>query len=150
MLIRTHFVITVFAVLLLVSEVEHKFVFAAVALFATLIPDVDSKFSKLGKHKVFRGLQFFVKHRGIFHSFVFLILLTLILFSVFPVVASGFFIGYGLHLFADSFTKQGVCLFYPFSKKKSRGFIRTGGMFEIFIFVLFLFADVCWILLKIF
>lgn len=150
MLIRTHLVITVFAVLVLISSVENKFVFILVALIATYIPDIDSKVSKLGKHRIFRIPQFFIKHRGIIHSFVFLIVVFLILVVFVPVVAFAFFIGYSLHLLADSFTRQGVCLFYPFSKMKSKGIIRTDGIFETFIFVIFLIIDVGLILLRVF
>jgi membrane-bound metal-dependent hydrolase YbcI (DUF457 family) len=46
---------------------------------------------------------------------------------LFPVIALGFFLGYGLHLFADSFTKEGITPFYPFSRMKSSGGITTGG-----------------------
>ena len=150
MLVRTHLVITIFAVLLLISQVENKFIFVLCALIATYIPDIDSKFSKLGKHRIFRIPQFFIRHRGILHSFVFLIALTLTLFFVFPVVAFGFFIGYSLHLLADSFTKKGVYLFYPLSKMKSKGIVRTDGILEAFIFVIFLIIDSGLFLLRVF
>jgi membrane-bound metal-dependent hydrolase YbcI (DUF457 family) len=141
MLIRTHIAITVFGILLLIMNVEHKIIFVVVALLATFLPDVDSRYSVIGKRKLNRILQFFTKHRGITHSFVFLILITLILLFVLPVVALGFFLGYGLHLFADSFTKSGITPFHPFSKKKTSGFIVTGKKFEKFVFLGFLILD---------
>ncbi len=140
MLIRTHLSITLFFILLFISNVEHKLVFVLVALIATFIPDIDTRFSSLGKKKVLRVLQFFTKHRGMIHSFTFLILITLFFALFFPIIAFGFFLGYGLHLLADSFTITGIKPFYPF-KKKSSGRIKTGGKSETSIFVFFILAD---------
>ena len=140
MLIRTHLSITLFFVLLFISVVEYKFAFVLVAFLATFIPDADSKFSTLGKKKSFRILQFFIKHRGMMHSFSFLILVTFFLALFFPIISLGFFLGYGLHLLADSFTVRGVRLFYPL-KKKSCGKIKTGKRTETAVFVFFLIGD---------
>lgn len=145
MLIRTHLSITLFFVLLVISSIEHKLAFVLVALIATFIPDVDSQFSSLGKKKTFRILQFFIKHRGMLHSFSFLFMLSLFFVLFFPIIALGFFLGYGLHLLADSFTIKGITPFYPY-KKKSSGRIRTGGKSETSIFVFFVLADL-WLLI---
>ena len=140
MLIYTHLAITLFFVLLLMPFVEYKIVFLISALISSIIPDIDSKFSTLGRKKILRILQFFVKHRGILHSFSFLFLISLLLILFYPKIAFGFVLGYGLHLFADSFTKNGIKPFYPF-KRKIRGIIKTGGKLETMIFVVFLIAD---------
>lgn len=140
MLIRTHLLITLFFILILFSSVENKVVFVVVALIATFIPDIDTKFSKLGKKKVFRPLQFFVSHRGFLHSFIFLALISLIFYLFLPIIMLGFALGYGLHLFADGFTIQGIRPFYPF-KRRLRWKIKTGGKSEVVLFVGFLIAD---------
>lgn len=140
MLIKTHLVITVFFVLLLLPFVSHKVLFVILALLATYIPDVDLSNSKLGKKKIFRPLQFFVKHRGFFHSFTFLFLITFILVMFVPVIALGFFLGYASHLFADCFTPDGIAPFHPW-KIKSKGRIRTGGKVENVIFIVLLILD---------
>ena len=106
------------------------------ALIATYIPDIDTKHSKIGQYFFLRPMQWVVKHRGMFHSFIFLILITLFFVFFIPVLALGFFLGYGLHLFADSFTIEGIKPFYPFGKK-SCGKIRTGGKSETTIFMVF-------------
>ena len=107
MLIRSHLTITIFFVLLLLDKVESKFIFVIVALMATYIPDIDSKKSKLGKYILFRPLQWFTKHRGIFHSFSFLIVVSFILYLFFPYsFLFGFVLGYGLHLLTDCLTIQ--------------------------------------------
>ncbi len=141
MLIKTHLAITIFFILLFIPAVENKVVFSAVALIATFLPDMDSRFSSIGKKPIVRILNFFTKHRGMIHTFTFLISLTVILVLIFPVAAFGFFLGYGLHLLADSFTIQGIIPFYPL-KKKSAGKIKTGSMLERGIFVGLIIADV--------
>ena len=148
MLIKTHLAITVFGILLLILSVEHRLIFVVVALLATFLPDIDSRYSVIGRKKINRILQFFTKHRGITHSFVFLIFVTLILLYLVPIVALGFFLGYGLHLIADSCTKNGITPFHPFSKKKSEGFISTGRKFEKFIFISFIILDVILLWIK--
>ncbi len=150
MLIKTHFLITIIGILILISNVEHKVVFVIVALMATFIPDIDSRYSVVGRRKINRILQFFTKHRGITHSFVFLILITVLLVYVLPIIALGFFLGYGLHLFGDSFTLNGIQAFYPISKKKASGPITTGRKFEKVLFVILLFLALFILWVKIF
>lgn len=140
MLIRTHLLITLFFVLILLSSVENKVVFVVVALIATFVPDIDTKFSKLGRKKVFRPLQFFVNHRGFLHGFIFLALISLVFYLFLPVVVFPFILGYGLHLVADGLTIQGIRPFYPF-KRRLRWKIKTGGKLETVLFVGFLIAD---------
>ena len=141
MLIRTHLAITICGILLLFNYVNNQWVFVAVSLVATFIPDVDSRFSTFGHKYVARVLQILTKHRGMIHSFSFLFTITLLLVLFFPILALGFFLGYGLHLFADSFTPEGIKPFYPW-KKKSSGFVTTGSKLEVVVFVVFVLVDV--------
>jgi len=141
MLAKTHLAITIFFVLIFLKYVSSPVYLVLFSILATFLPDIDSKFSKLGKNKGLRIIQIFLKHRGLLHSFFFLILITFLLVLFFPIIAFPFFLGYGLHLFADSFTISGVRLFYPFKLKYS-GFIETGARKETFIFVIFLFLNV--------
>ena len=148
MLTKTHLAISIFAILLFINSVKSKIIFSIVVLIATLIPDIDSNLSWLGKRIIFRPLQFFVRHRGILHSFTFLILISLIFVLFVPVVVFGFFLGYGSHLLADSFTIDGIRPFYPF-KKTSSWKIRTGGKREIMILIVFIIADLIMVTLKV-
>lgn len=141
MLIKTHLVITLFLVLLLIPYVTYPVWFLAIALIATFIPDIDSKNSKIGHYWFFRPLQWLSKHRGMAHSFTFLILLTFIFALFIPLLALPFFVGYGCHLFSDSFTVEGIKPFYP-SKKMSCGNVVTGSFSETNVFFFFLVADV--------
>ena len=151
MLIRTHLVGTLFLVLLFLNKFEpfwYKVVFVIVALIATFIPDIDTRFSKAGRKKIFRIIQFFSNHRGVFHSFSFLILLCVFFVFILPWIVLPFFVGYGMHLFLDCFTKQGIYPLWPW-KRKCSWIIRTGSRIETFIFALFFALNIILIILKI-
>jgi len=140
MLIKTHLAIIIFALLFFLPAIEYKFIFVTIAIIATFIPDIDNGFSTLGKKPFFKPLQFFTKHRGIIHSFTFCIIVTGLFLLFFPIGALGFFLAYSLHLFADSFTVDGIQPFWPWKKKVS-GEIRVGRIAETSIFVFFILAD---------
>ena len=148
MLIRTHLAITIFAILFFISSVNNKLVFVAVALIATFLPDADTGFSSLGKKKIMKPIQIFVRHRGFLHSLTFLFLLTVIFITYTPTIALAFFLGYFLHIFADSFTMEGIKPFYPFSKMLN-GKLKTGGKKEVTIFVFFILADLTFFGIKV-
>lgn len=141
MLIRTHLAFIVLALILFVPIVNNDLIFIFIALIATMLPDIDNAFSTLGHHKIFRILQFFTKHRGMIHSFTFCIFIAILLAIFWPVAALPFFLGYGLHLFVDSFTQEGVVPFWPYLKKSSWK-LRTGGLVETTIFLFLILLDV--------
>ena len=141
MMLRTHIAVVIFAILLFVQYVNNKLLFVFVALIAASLPDIDTGFSTMGKFKGFRILQFFVRHRGLIHSFTLCIIISLALAFFWPVVSFGFFLGYGLHLFVDSFTIEGIMPFWPYSKKSSWRF-KTGSLTETVVFLLFILIDI--------
>ncbi len=149
MLLRTHLALMIFAIALFVSLVNAPLLFIFVALIATLLPDIDTGFSTLGKHRGFRFLQFFVRHRGIIHSFTFCIIISIVLAVFWPVASFGFFLGYGLHLFMDSFTAEGIIPFWPYKKKSSWHF-RTGSLVETILFLIFVLFDIIIVVWKFF
>jgi len=95
---------------------------------------------------IFRPLQFFVKHRGVIHSFTTGIVLSVLLAFFWPVASLGFFIGYSVHLICDSFTKEGIQPFWPL-RARSKGFIATGGRIEDSLFVFLVLVDAVLIVL---
>lgn len=145
MLFKTHLAIAGFAALFFLPQVEYKLSFIPLVLIATALPDIDSGFSKLGKKKVFRLLQFFTKHRGLLHSFTFCLVLTLLLALYIPVVALPFFIGYALHLLLDALTVEGIRPFWPFGIS-TNGKIGVGGPIEEALFVCFLVVDLIFLI----
>lgn len=148
MLLRTHLALNAFIILLLMNYSSHSILFVCIALFATVLPDIDTPFSYIGRKKPSRIINFFTKHRGFLHSFTFLFLLTIIFALIVPQIAFAFFVGYGFHLFADCFTIQGITPFWPW-KRKSCGRVETGGRFESSLFFIFLILDVIFIGIKI-
>ena len=141
MLIRTHLAISIFFILLFLPFFENKFVFCGILIVSTLLPDVDSSRSKIGKNFLLRPLQFFFGHRGILHSFTFALMLSALIFFFSQEASVAFFFGYGLHLLADSLTMMGITPFYPISKKW-KGIIKTGGWNEAIIFMILILMNV--------
>lgn len=140
MMLRTHLAIVILFIILFLPHVSSKFLFVVIALLATVVPDIDTGFSTIGSKGIFRIVQVFVKHRGFFHSLTFCIFVSIILAFFLPVLSLGFFLGYSIHLFADSFTKEGITPFWPYKKISSWHF-KTGGRVETTLFVIFLLLD---------
>ena len=137
MLFRTHVVFSLAVWLGLSYFLVMPFYVLIFVLLATVFVDVDAWNSKFGNHWFFRPLQFLTRHRGVLHSLVAGVLLSLILGSVSLWAGFGFFVGYVSHLFLDCFTKSGVALFWPF-KYRVRGFVKSGGIVEQVVFVIIL------------
>ncbi|PXY71344.1 hypothetical protein CXX78_01595 [Candidatus Parvarchaeota archaeon] len=141
MLMKTHLAIGAFAALFFLQQVSHKSVFIVTILIASLLPDIDSGFSTLGRKKIFKLIQMFTKHRGLFHSFTFCIVFSIFLAFYFPIFAFPFFLGYALHLFADAWTIDGIRPFWP-TKHVSKGKVRVGSPLEDVIFVIFCILNI--------
>ena len=139
-MLRTHVAIVAFFILLFLPHISSKFIFVIVALAATYLPDIDTGFSTLGKSGVGTVTQFFTRHRGVLHSFSFCIPISLLFAWFIPVLALPFFLGYSLHIFSDSFTKDGVRPFWPM-KFESKWHFRTGGLTESTSFIILLVMD---------
>lgn len=140
MLMKTHLAISIFAILFIISSVSSKVVFVVVALVATLLPDIDSGFSTMGRHALFKPLQFFTQHRGMVHSFTLCLIFSLLFAFYVPVLTLPFFLGYGLHLLVDSFTTEGIRPLWPL-RFEAAGLIRVGGTIERALFLAFCVAD---------
>ena len=150
---RTHLIFSFLIGLLIITSfnIQNKIIFIAILLIASIIPDIDSYKSKIGKK--IKPLSFliniFLGHRGIFHSLFLLILISFVIAIVKTEPAIAFFIGYLSHLLLDSLTPEGVMFFYPFSKKRTKGFIRTGSLFEnIFFFILIILCYIQFLLVN--
>lgn len=140
-MLKTHFVIALFSIILFFPLVNNKIIFIMMVVIATIIPDLDTRFSKFGrKNPLTFILGFFTKHRGVMHSLTFAIILSVLLALWLPIASFGFFLGYSVHLLCDSMTKKGIRPFWP-SKKTFSGFLQTGGKIETGVFVTFVVLD---------
>ena len=126
---RTHVLLALTVGLALFASITHRVTFLPLIILATLLPDIDCARSYLGRHLFFRPLQWLTNHRGFLHSLTFCFVATLVLALFFPVLALPFFLGYALHLFADSLTVEGIRPWWP-GNYEVRGRIRTGGNIE--------------------
>jgi inner membrane protein len=111
-------------------------------LISSLLPDFDEIKSKIsGKFKFSSWLiNIFISHRGLLHSvwIPFLIYLFLFFWDMNLAVAAS--LGYLSHIILDCLTVSGIKILWPL-QKKLRGFIKSGGLTEYFIFVLLIIAD---------
>ena len=146
MLFRTHIVFSLAVYFLLSYFLIMPVWVLGFILLATAFVDIDVGNSSFGNRWYFRPLQWMTKHRGVLHSLVFALVLSLILGSVSLWAGFGFFVGYISHLFLDCFTKSGIGLFWPF-KWRVRGFVKSGGIVEQVVFVLLLLGDVALVIL---
>jgi len=136
---KTHLALGLAIGMFFIPHVTHKILFLPIILIASILPDIDSAHSKLGHHWYFRPLQWISKHRGMIHSFTFCVLIAAVLSLFTPSLALPFFLGYFGHLFADSFTVEGIRAFWPFGEEVN-GKLRTGGAVENGIFIGLIFV----------
>jgi inner membrane protein len=128
-------------VLLFFFNFTPSYLFLIFILIGSLIPDIDATKSFLGKriYPLSLFLKIIFSHRGFFHSFTFVILLTLLTLMLSPEsVLLGFFIGIQSHIILDSFTPKGILPFWPL-RLRINGNIKTGSVKE-YIFLIFLTA----------
>ncbi len=85
------------------------------------------------------------EHRTISHSLLGLILISIPVYIINPIAISPFILGYGFHLIADSFTKTGIKLFYPY-KNTSYG-LKIINMYKIGDFPFFIFSLLIFLLI---
>lgn len=120
---RTHTAIGIAVAIPVIKYLDLSYISMAGAIVGSVAPDWD--------------LYLGIKHRTITHSLLFL-LISSILVGIFNIdMAILWFIAYGLHLIADSFTKMGVPFFYPFIKKRyGAKLIYASGVEDLFILVI--------------
>jgi len=137
MMFKTHLAFGFLTALFAVQYLHpfNQILFLAIILFSSIFPDIDHPKSKLGKYIPFNSILF--EHRGFFHSFLVLPLISLLLVLFSKVgYAIPIIIGYSSHLVSDAVTKEGIMVLHPLSKYKIKGFIKTGKSLE---YVLFIF-----------
>ncbi|MBI2665536.1 metal-dependent hydrolase [Candidatus Woesearchaeota archaeon] len=135
MLFYTHLLIGVSFFLLIreiIQGINHP-LFLVLLLLGSILPDIDERSSKINQWSGFLGkiTAFFFRHRGLFHSLLFVFLLFLIATNFWHwYYGLAVSLGYFAHLLGDGLTPMGVQIFYPFSQYTIRGKIRTGSITE--------------------
>ncbi|WP_052366634.1 metal-dependent hydrolase [Geomicrobium sp. JCM 19055] len=110
------------------GQLEHIIVFFFFLLFGSLLPDLDTPKSKLGRRFPFFLLSYplywLFGHRTWTHSLMFVgisFVLSLVIWVLFPLpfyVVLGLPIGVLSHVLGDYCFDSGVPLFYPFLKRR--------------------------------
>ncbi|MDN5375152.1 MAG: inner membrane protein [Thermacetogenium sp.] len=136
MLWYTHVMAGAAAGVLLAGSADPKgmLVAAGVSGFASLLPDIDSPASILGRTvPVFSwGTKIVVGHRQVFHSLLAAIAVSYLLSSI-SVLQPHFwflFYGYASHLLLDAMNPEGVPLLWPFPIRLSLPLVETGSLLE--------------------
>ncbi|MFA4960790.1 MAG: metal-dependent hydrolase [Candidatus Pacearchaeota archaeon] len=142
MLFRTHlaFAVLVFFVCNYIFLIPNRILFFIFVVIGAVIVDIDIKNSKVGRRWYLRPFQFFIKHRGVVHSLLFGLFVSVLVASVSQWAGFAFFAGFISHLFLDFLTESGINLFWPW-KKKFGLWIKSGGLIEEIFFVLVLLGD---------
>ena len=143
MLFRTHLAFALLLFCLIIGTFKGMLLFLIFVLIGAAFVDIDSSSSKIGKAWFLRPLQYIVRHRGMFHSLLFSIFISVLVWFVNKNAGYGFALGYGSHLFLDCLTPIGLKVLWPFSDAVFRfPIVRTGSLIENMIFVLMLLGDV--------
>ena len=144
MLFYTHLAFAFLVAILSINMLHpaNQILFLIILLFAAAFPDIDHPNSKLGsKVKI---IPWLFEHRGFFHSLLALILFSLLGFYFInqKIYFYAIAIGYASHLLTDMISKQGIAPFWPFSKKRFHGFIKTGGFLEMILLIIFIILGI--------
>src|SRR3990172_2453853 len=79
MIWKTHLAIGLAIALYFSDYVNKRLIFIHVVLISSFFPDIDSRFSYMGKRALFRPVQWTASHRGIIHSYTMCIALSLLI-----------------------------------------------------------------------
>ena len=140
MLYRTHIAssLALGTTVAVVSDYPYTVGFVAGVVLGSLLPDTDEPKSFIGQRT--SGISKLVKmrfgHRGITHSLLCWIGISIICLFFPTPFTLGISLGYLFHLLGDLFSISGIPLFAPFKKDKIKMFLRykTGGLAEQVIF----------------
>lgn len=86
-------------------------------VIGAVAPDIDSRGSVIrhASYHVYRTMEVMpLRHRGMTHSGLAALLLSVIAWKLHPLYGVPCIIGYGSHLLLDMMTRSGVALFRPF------------------------------------
>ncbi|MBD3309935.1 hypothetical protein GF351_01815 [Candidatus Woesearchaeota archaeon] len=142
---KTHMAFGLFLGLLCLPLLQprNSLLFLSLAVFAALIPDIDSPDSKLGRKVVPLShiFKFVFGHRGFFHSIFFPVLMFAGVLGIAFYSQAGYVYAYAVligalsHIFIDAITIEGVNLLSPVSRFRVAGFIKTNSLMELAVFV---------------
>ncbi len=127
-----------FAFLIFLSWNHNDVLSLLACLLGSVFPDIDSSQSMLGRF--LRPVGWVSRHRGFFHS-VFSGIFFASIFLVYDLsLGAWFFAGYMSHLILDSLNHAGIAFLNPLSRWRIRGSIKSGGILDRMMMIVFLVA----------
>lgn len=140
MLAKTHIAFGLLTGLILLPYIHpsNSYIFIALIAIASILPDIDCPRSKISNKIpiIPRIISIFFKHRGMFHSIFFAFLIPYAVYYFNPGYGIATFIGYTSHLLIDALTEEGINFLNPITNFRISGFIQTGTISELVIFLL--------------
>lgn len=109
-----------------------------VAGVSSLLPDLDTHESKLGRKLPFISipLGLIFGHRGMLHSLLAVIIIYIIALQFFPTWAIPMTVGYTSHLILDSFTPSKIPWLWPYPERYGFPLVETDSIVDIMVSVL--------------
>lgn len=131
---KTHLAFSSFCFISLISilDISVTTVNFLIYFIVSILPDIDTPKSFLGRFV--KPLGWISRHRGFFHSIYPAIGISLLLYFYKKDAAIFAFLGYMSHLVLDALNHQGVGFFYPVSKFRVKGILKSGGIGDKVIF----------------
>ncbi len=126
MLAKTHIMSTMLTggIVSFAVPTESLNYFLAVLFIGSIFPDIDENGSYIGRRMIFVSLvlSLFIKHRGITHTILILLVYALIgialhahyMYGWISWTTAGFILGNAIHIIGDMMTRSGVAILYPF------------------------------------
>lgn len=148
MMYKTHLAFGLLVGLLILNFFSNgwsRYIFLVFVLIGSILPDIDIPNSKMSRKvkPLSVVVNFFSKHRGIFHTIFPAILLFIIAFSFNQkIIGYGLLVGYFSHLLADGLTQSGINFLHPIANLRLKGFVRTGSFLETCLFIALVLLDI--------
>ena len=147
---RTNLAVGLGAALYFLPHVNSKVIFFIVVLISSLLPDARQILS------LRRGSLRYANSESppfldkIMKNYLTAIIVAIFFALFYPIFALPFFVGYSFTLLLNAFSRDGLMLFWPLSRKRINGRVATGGTIDTTIFYIFLLADAALLLKLIF
>jgi len=93
------------------ASIFQLLIYVLLFAFGSLLPDIDSEESALGRYVPF--ISRVIPHRTITHTIWAVALLAGIAWAFGSIGWLALALGYTLHIIQDTFSRQGICWFYP-------------------------------------
>lgn len=114
----------------------------AVAGVVSLLPDIDSYKSKIGRQVPLISIpaNIVFGHRGVLHSLLAFAVVLAVSLKFFPAWVIPIAVGYLSHLILDSFTPSKVPWLWPYQERLGIPLIRTNSLLDILLSVFLIIA----------